>query len=102
MNYKLVHIKQGNFYYKDEDNVNNVLRMDRDPFSFEVGNATIPIDIQYGSKRVCVVVDSLCTISMLKARFSAVAVCGSDSLLDHAARECDDERCVCPIQRSGL
>ena len=51
MNYKLVHIKQGNFYYKDEYNVNDVLRMDRDPFSFEVGNATIPIDIQYGSKR---------------------------------------------------
>ena len=97
MNYKLVHIKQGNFYYKDEDSVNDVLEMARGPFSFEVGNATIPIDIQYGSKRVCVVVDSLCTISLLKARFSAVGICAPSSQLDHEKRECSDERCVRPI-----
>lgn len=72
LNYKLLQVKQGNFYFEDGECVETILALDKGALSFEVGNEAIPVDIQYGSRRICLVVDSLCSIGLLKARFTAV------------------------------
>ncbi|KAM7457148.1 hypothetical protein BLSTO_02093 [Blastocystis sp. subtype 1] len=72
LNYKLLQVKQGNFYFGDEERIETILAMDKGAFSFEVGNEAIPVDIQYGSKILCLTVDALCSIGQLKARFTAI------------------------------
>lgn len=46
--------------------------MDKTPLSFEIGNASIAVDITYGSKHLNLLVDAHCTIGILKARFNRV------------------------------
>lgn len=77
LNYKLLQVKQGNFYFDDSELVNTILTNDKGALSFEVGNEAIPVDIQYGSRKLCIIVDSMCSIGLLKARFIKVLVSSS-------------------------
>ena len=70
----MLQVKQGNFYFGDEERIETILAMDKGAFSFEVGNEAIPVDIQYGSKILCLMMDALCSIGQLKARFTAVVL----------------------------
>ena len=63
--------------------ISDIMELDTSPFSFEVGIAFIPVDIQYGSKRICILVDECCQIGILKKRFTQVLVNHSFSFLDH-------------------
>lgn len=74
-------IKQGYFYYRDEDMISDIMDLDTSPFSFEIGNASVSMDIQYGSKRICILADSKCKIGLLKKRFSQVMYCLSFIIL---------------------
>lgn len=77
LNYKLLQVKQGNFYFDDSELVDTILTNDKGALSFEVGNEAIPVDIQYGSRKLCIIVDSMCSIGLLKARFIKVLVSSS-------------------------
>ena len=77
MDCQQLQIKQNHFYFRDEDMISEILELDTSPFSFEIGFASIPIDVQYGSKRAYILVDSCCEISLLKLRFCKVyCFCG--------------------------
>ena len=80
LNYKLLQVKQGNFYFDDSELVDTILTNDKGALSFEVGNEAIPVDIQYGSRKLCIIVDSMCSIGLLKARFIKVLVSSSRHL----------------------
>lgn len=80
LNYKLLQVKQGNFYFEDSELVDTILANDKGALSFEVGNEAIPVDIQYGSRKLCIIVDSMCSIGLLKARFTKVGVSSSHNV----------------------
>ena len=65
-------IKQNHFYFHDEEIISDVMKLDSSPFSFVIGNSSIPINLVYGPKHISLLVDGCCQISMLKKRFSQV------------------------------
>ena len=48
--------------------------MDKSPFSFEIGNGSVEVSIQYGTKQVNLLADIHCTVGLLKTRFGKVGV----------------------------
>ena len=48
--------------------------MDKSPFSFEIGNGSVEVSIQYGTKQVNLLADIHCTVGLLNTRFGKVGV----------------------------
>ena len=74
MSEESVQIKQDHFYYNNNEDVCEILATDPSPFTFELENNAIPIDIRYGSKYRTISVDGLCTVGRLKWYFEKVGL----------------------------
>ena len=68
----LLQVKQGYFYLRNEENVDELLAIDSSPLSFEIGADPIPITIKYGMQHFQLLVDSRCHIQDIKTRCSQV------------------------------
>lgn len=71
---EVVQIKQDHFYCDNDECVCEILTMDPSPFTFELENNAIPIDVRYGSKYRTITVDGLCTVERLKRYFEKVGL----------------------------
>ena len=68
----LLQVKQGYFYLRNEENVDELLAIDPSPLSFEIGADPIPITIKYGLQHFQLLVDAQCHIQDIKARCNQV------------------------------
>ena len=72
--------------------------MDKSPFSFEIGNGSVEVSVQYGTKQVNLMSDVHCTIGLLKTRFGKVGVL-SVSESDYESDQSGYQRGLCSLQR---